>query len=338
MPPIADDDEDDLEESFGDDDGPLQLEDLRQGQLEVDELPDGLNEESQAPVARQGRQQVVDDDGDFDYDGNQRVVEAENRARTAEANAVYTEARARAAVYSQQRDTAKVALETVGTKLSEAQQQLVYARENGDVNAEIRAQNMIDEIKTLRSQIEHTARNIPDPGQVMQEGEAKARGILAQEAQGKRVGNGIQARHPLAERWATSNKTWMTTNKRANDFVISQSSVLTRDGWDPNTPGFYSELSRRVQNAFPKLKVGTIQAPKKTPGNRTASRGPVAPTRSSSGGGVSQRQAQNGTKTYTLTVPDQAAMKRANLDPKNPIHRKAFAKARIEGNKRAMQR
>lgn len=346
MIPMDEDDDllvdlEDGPETFGDDDGPLQLEEPRLGALEAPDLPDDLSEEeSNAPAARQGRQPnaAADDEaGEFDYESNERVVAAENRARQAEAQTVYTEGRARAAVYAQQRDTAKVALDSVNDKLRDANQRLISARENGDTRGEFELQELIGEIKGLRTQIENSAAQIPDPGRIMQEAEQKARGILAQEAQGKRVGNGIQARHPLAERWANSNKTWMSTNKRANDFVISQSNVLTRDGWDPNTPGFYSELSRRVQNAFPKLKVGTIQAAKKQPGQRPgAARSPVAPARSTSGG-LPNRTAQNGSRTYTLTVDDQGAMRRANLDPKNPVHRKAFAKARIESAKRAQR-
>jgi hypothetical protein len=93
-------------------------------------------------------------------------------------------------------------------------------------------------------------------------------------------------------------------------------------------------LGRRVQNAYPNLKVANIQAQKRAPGRSQVRTPASAPARSSAGSqsGVSR---VNGKATFKLTAAEQNTMKRHNLDPSNKLHQKAWAKSRMESARRA---
>lgn len=306
--------------------------------LETSTLPDELEEAGGDPAPRQAerqqqerRQERAAEADDSQY---QRVMAAEERARNAEANALWREAQAQAAVAEQQANTAKVALDTINLRLDGAYQELARAREVGDASAEVQIQRAIQEMAQLKGQIEASRAQIADPRYILQRAQQQAQQVLNRPVEGKRVGAGIQARHPLAERWAGSNG-WMKDNSSANNFVIKQSQAMANDGWDPNSSGFYAELSRRVKVAFPHLKVNALQATQKGAAGRGTVKSPVAPTSSSSGTRPAGSAAGVGKQRYTLTAQDQAAMRRMNLDPANKKHATHFAKSRMESARRS---
>jgi hypothetical protein len=305
--------------------------------LEVSSLPDEVEEENAEGAGREdeptrARVSAPEAPAQRDDDVYARAQAAEQRVRHVEANAIMREAQAHAAVAEQQAHTAKVALDTLALRLDAAYAALTQARDEGDTKTEVEITRAIGEMTQLKAQIEHQRGQIQDPRAIMHHAQQRAHGVMNAPTPGKKVGAGIQARHPLAEQFAASNP-WMQSNKQANQFVISQSVDLTRTGWDPNSPGFYRELQRRVQQAYPNLKVSSLQAPKKAP-RAGAVRGGVAPASSSSGiRNTAGRGATTGSR-YTLTAADQSAMRRSNLDPRNPTHAKYFAKARIESSRK----
>jgi hypothetical protein len=334
--PIDDDDLivdlDDLPENYGAQDDEA-LADFSQPDLEAPTLPDA-DEESPAPAARTREAPASFADADLEADTrlaeqNDRVQAAERKVREVEANSVMIQARAQAAIADKDRSATKVALDSLDLRMRDARQKLRVARDNGHVDAEEQLTDALEEMKALKGQVEAAMNAIPDPKDIIAHGETRSRQLLSADpgATGKTVGSGIQAKHPLAERWAGSNG-WMKSNTAANRFVISQSNLMVKNGeWDPNTPGFYAELGRRVQNAFPSIKVGSIQAQKRGP-SASGMKTPVAPSRSATATSNASRGAQK--SRYTLTASDQAAMSRAKLDPSNPKHRLAFAQARME--------
>lgn len=304
----------------------------------VDRLPDAEDfEQDEEPV--QTRVARKDDDADDepapDFDES-RVI-AERQAREVRAESLWRETQAYAENYRLQRSQADLGLNIVSEKIEGAYQALAVAEDNGDTAAKIAAQRQLDELKTLRGQIEQAKAQVPDPDQFLQQGRARAlalRDAPSEESQGVAVGANLRARTPLAAEWAKANSSWMKTNDKANDFVIRQSKALVESGWAPNERGFYTELSRLVQARFPSLKVAKPTAQKGAAVQRRSS--PVAPSRPSSGA-PSQRQNASATRVR-LDASEQAKMKRFNLDPSNADHRKHYAKVVLSRQRRdAMQ-
>ena len=214
-----------------------------------------------------------------------------------------------------------------------ATEELLRAEEAEDRRAAAQIREGIDEIKSLQRELTAAGSQLGDPEQILAAGRQKAQAALDQAAAtgGKKVGSGIQARHPLAERWAASNA-WMRTNKRANDAVIAFSNAITKEGFDPSSPGFYAELTRRMKMSYPNLQINALQAKRQAPGKSQVRSGVAAPGRSSVGGGVRKNAA--GKTVYTVTAAEQRKMVNHNLDPKNPAHRRAWAESRMESSQR----
>lgn len=289
---------------------------------EPEEIVDG-----ELPVqAKKEDDEPVHEDGET----YAQVAQLQEQVRTERANTIWSQAQGQAAIAAKDRDTIKVGLDTLKFRLDVANRDLDAAEADGDSATARRIKEGIDDIKGLKTELEAAMRQLPDPESIIAQGRQAAQKAASEVSQGRKVGNGIQARHPLAERWAAGNG-WMKTNRSANDFLIAQSAKMTSDGWDPNTPGFYAELGKRVQTAYPKLKVSAIQAQQRTPG-KGQMRTPVAPGRSSTGG--TPVKSVNGKMHYTLTKVEQAKMSRFNLDPKNPTHQKAWAKTRMNSARR----
>ena len=340
-PGIAADDDDliiEIEEASGDFKLPESeevVEDFRQPGLEAETVPDEDITESidddQALAAQQRDregEEVVEDTG---YDANfARQQQLEEQVRTEKANRIWGQAQAYADAAETKINGAKVALDTLNDRIENAVHGLAAAREAGDVRAELQIEDSIAKMRKLQGEIEDGIRQAPTKNQILEQGRREAQQALNSAPMGKKVGSGIQARHPLAERWASGNK-WMRTNTDANNFVISQSDRLTREGWDPNSPSFYAELTRLVKGAYPNLKPTALQAPRSA--GKAQMRGIAAPSRSSSsaGGGV---RTSNGKTKFTLTQAEQATMRRHNLDPNNKSHQKAWAKTRMETSAR----
>ena len=304
--------------------------------LEVGSLPSEIEAENDAEIEdreaperpqRQERREQRQERRDSSVDeAHQRAAAAEAEARQVRAQAIMDRAHAQAAVAENQRASIGVGLDALKGRLDIAYQQLAYARNAGDGSSEIEIQRAIDDIKAAQGDLNNRLREIPDGRDLVSRAEAQARQVANQVPAGKRVGAGVQARTPLAERFAQQNP-WMQSNGTANQFLINQSVAMTRDGWDTNSPGFFAELARRVKSQYPHLKVAAPNAQKRTPG-RAGVKAPVAPVGSSSG--VRAASQSGGKDRYKLTATDQTAMKRMNLNPADKKHRLYFAKSRLE--------
>jgi hypothetical protein len=315
-----------------------EIEAAHTGRLESPTLPDTEEEdpeaiESRAPAAKNGES---DDGAGEEVEREEafaRESEAEQRIRQVEANSIWSQAQAMAEVVDTKRNAAQVGLNTLNDRIEMVEAHLAAAEEAGDTVAKRRAEADIRKMETMKAEIEAGLRSMPDPQAILNEGRQKASAALAAVSKGRKIGSGIEARHPLAERWASSNG-WMKVNSRANKYVIDQSTKMAASGsWDPDSPSFYSELAKRVQLAFPNLKVSELQAQKRGPG-KAQMRTPVAPGRSAGGSAV--RQA-NGKSRYTITASEQAKMRNMRLDPTNKAHQRAWAKVRIESAQRERQ-
>jgi hypothetical protein len=266
-----------------------------------------------------------------------RIAAAEQREREATATAIWTKAQADAAIVEQQANNVKVALDTLEMRLEGARAARRAAEDSDDRAMRDSLDVDIRKMEKLQGDLENAQRALPDKDGILHEGRQKAQGALDAQPSGKKIGAGIRARHPLAERWATSNP-WMRTNARANRDVLTFGQKIADEGYDPSSPAFYAELTRRMRNAHPNLKVNALQAQRRGPPGRNANGGkqPVAPARSASGGGGERVPGNNavrgrdGKMHIRLNAHEQRAMIRSNLDPKNPRHQQYWAKERMK--------
>jgi hypothetical protein len=315
--------------------------------LEAGSVPEGEEEDLDAvedpdAQSRDERREATVDEVDA-AEVYARIAASEERERQANARVIYTQAEAEARVVDQQRNSIKVGIDALKVRMDVAEKLLDQAEEAGDRAAVRQVQSDIADMKALRSELEQASHQLADPQAILNEGRNRANAALANQAQGRKVGNGIQARHPLAERWAAANG-WMQTNGAANRDVISFSNALVREGYDPNSPGFYAELGRRVSNVHPRLKVQSLQAQRRGPGKAQMA-GPVAGARSSTGSGAANRsnggigvaRSANGKTKITISVAEQKKMQTMKLDPKNPVHARKWAEVRRESAARERQ-
>lgn len=303
----------------------------QQGAIEATTVPDDEDEREEIveEAPRQAAREAEDVGGEIDPDLYERVTAAEESLRQEKANSVWAQAQAYAEMADTKINGAKVALDTLRDRIATATDGLAAAREAGDVRTEMQYTSSIEDMRRLKGEIETGLSQAPTKDSILAEGRQRAQAALAQEAGGRKVGSGIQARHPLAEQFAQANG-WMKTNSRANKSVIDFAQAMTREGYNPNERSFYAELAKRVQASHPALKVSALQASRRAPGKATG-RSPVAPARSSSGQATSMA---NGKLKYTLTVQEQRTMERHKLDPKNPKHQKAWARVRMKSSQR----
>jgi hypothetical protein len=320
--------EEDMSDPLFTDDGMIEestdIQDADKAPLEVEDLPDGEDEAEAQP-------QAAAPDDDAESRAARVTADAEQRALNAEARSVVIEAQAEARVVDGHRNQAKLAVNTLNEKMADARRQYKEARDAGDTAAELALEDSIKDMAGLKQQIEQTVASLPDERQLIANAQYRAQAIV-QSSRGTSVNATTKAMNPTAEKWAKANAWFQDPGHgQAHAYVVNTSGALVREGWDPQSPGFYAELSRRVGGAFPSLKVAAIPAAR-TNNGKPQSKMPVAPTRSSSGGAPATR---NTAVKYTLTAGDLSAMGRMNLDKNNPAHRAAFAKERLSSAKRA---
>lgn len=306
----------------------------------ADEIEDEEEQERSDKAAAAGGQ-----DGDAEGDDEEDEItqarmiaeEATARAVTAQTNSIARDAENRWNLVQSELSKAEISLGSLGMHIENAHAALAQAKDSGDTRAELDLMSRLRELEGLKSQIELAKGQTPTREQIF----AKARADIAKvqadahRSRGRPAGDGVVSINPMADRWAKQN-TWMKTNKDAGRYVVSQSQSLVREGWDQNTPGFYAELSRRVAGAFPGVKATPLIPKKKGPTKSAQKqRSSVSPGgRSSMTSGAPAPKQMSGSR-YTITISDQQAMRRMNLDPSNVKHRKEFARSRIETGRRA---
>jgi hypothetical protein len=91
-------------------------------------------------------------------------------------------------------------------------------------------------------------------------------------------------------------------------------------------------LGKRIQLAYPAVKVNNIQARKQAPG-RGQMRTQAAPSRSANGSAGTTQVGPNGKRQFRVTPAEAAKMRRFKLDPNNPKERQAWAESRMEGDR-----
>lgn len=315
------------------------VEEVEQPALKSPTLPDGIEEGEPASGDDNDEPDAGDDAGADAQDDigayHAQINAANERAFRAEANAIMAEAEGYARYVESELQKAEISIQTVGMHINQTIGALAQARDTGDTVQEIALQRKLNELEGLKGQLESAKAQAPSRQNILAQAQNRIGQLNQQRSanSGKQVGHNIKAIVPLAEKWASGNS-WMKSNGAANTFVVSKSQQMVKEGWDMNTPGFYAELSRQVEKAFPGLKVANIQASKR-PAARPQVKSPVAPARAGQGNGAARQQSQGASPNrYKLTSADISAMRNNNLDPNNKQHRTYFAKSRLESRNR----
>ena len=167
---------------------------------------------------------------------------------------------------------AKARLETQQTALRQIIQK---AREEGDMNTEFEAQERLTALLQEKGQVSSW----------LQQQETARRQAEAQEAQQPRQQPRQQVQQPApdarAEDWAARNK-WFGENRVMTyaAWGIHQ-DLIEREGIDPQSDEYYTELDRRIREEFPKNFAGEQSSTQSTRQQRPAPA--VAPASRSSG-------------------------------------------------------
>lgn len=182
------------------------------------------------------------------------------------------------------------------------------AREDGNYDAELRAQGDLDALRFQQNQVRQAKMSLGNTPAPQQAAPQPMQQQMPQQPQQQQR----PAPAPLALKWVQKNRAWLDNPSFAGQraFAIAEDSKLVAEGYDKNSPDYYAELDRRVDTAFPTLR------------KRAPSRGgsPVAPATS-----VAAKKAG---KQITLTRADLANMQRFGLDINNKEHLREFARSK----------
>lgn len=188
-------------------------------------------------------------------------------------------------------------------------QEVRKAREDGDYDAEMKAQAQLDHLRFTLNQIRQQKSSLPDPEKIEPVSRVATTTVETPAAP--------EARKPppseLAVKWLDRNKSWFFKPEYAayRAFTETEDRRLAAEGYDKNDAAYYKELDRRIDKAFPTLR--------KRP-TRTGS-SPVAPANSAPARNLSS-------KTVRITPQDKMTMKRFGLDPSNKEHLREFARTK----------
>jgi len=183
--------------------------------------------------------------------------------------------------------------------------ELRKAREDGDYDVELKVQGELDQLRFQHNQVRQAKVNLPDPEKVVAT-------QPAQQAPQQQQAPQHAPPAPQAVKWLERNKAWFANPKFAGHraFALAEDLQLVREGYDKTSDEYYTELDRRVDEAFPSLR-------KK--GKPTSS--PVAPASSS----PARNTPSNVVK---LTKADLSNMRAFGLDPSNKEHLREYAKSK----------
>jgi hypothetical protein len=187
--------------------------------------------------------------------------------------------------------------------------ELRRAREDGNYDAEQKAQGELDQLRFQQNQLKQAKANLP-PADAEPPAPAAAAPAANTPATPARA-----PVPPLAAKWVDKNKAWFNSPKFAGHraFTLAEDKKLVTEGYDKNTPEYYAELDRRVDEAFPSLR--------KRPAANSAPNNPVAPV-----GGAPQGAGAR--KTIKITKADLQNMQRFGLDPSNKEHIREYARTK----------
>jgi hypothetical protein len=308
--------------------------------LDITLLDDVVGEVANPSPLRGQNEDAGDDasreDGDYDDPRFQeRLTQERRRADDIEARALADQERTEAALVeaekrsiASQRDSFKLALDSVDVRLRTMTEALIYARQEDDYASQTNLEGQIAELRKIRSEIETNQGRLPSEQAIDSD---FRRHILQRRQQynsARTQDDTPRALNAKASQWQSANK-WMTdpAKKVEKTALIEVNNSLVAEGYDANSDDFFSELSRRMAKRFPSLNVKALNAApvgqqaRQPAGNRGTP--PVGGGRSSAPPSP-QAKAQRG--KVDINGDDIAMMKRLRIDPSDKQAVQRFAK------------
>lgn len=181
------------------------------------------------------------------------------------------------------------------------------AREEGDYDAELKAQSDLDTLRFQLQQVRQAKASMPDPETTTDPQQQTSQ----QQAQPQQQVQ--QPTPPAAQaiKWIERNKAWFTNPKFAGHraFTLAEDARLVNEGYDKTSDEYYTELDRRIDDAFPALRKKSAPA-----------RSPVAPAGS--------RVPATSSRVIKITKVDMQNMRKYGLDPTNKEHLREYARSK----------
>lgn len=213
-----------------------------------------------------------EDLGDVQTAGAQkRIKQLLRRAKEAEERAARAEqelGRATAVIHDGAKHIVEAEAKTieltekqVQDKLSLARDAFKKAHESGDSDSLVKAQEMIADA-TADLKLLHVRKGF------MEERRAKETKTPA-EAPARTASPVSPSR--LAKEWSEKND-WFGEDDEATGYALTVDAVLKREGFDPNSPEFYTEVDRRVAKRFPEHYKGAASRADEEEGQETRKR------------------------------------------------------------------
>ena len=142
---------------------------------------------------------------------------------------------------------------TIKSGMDAAMAKLAAAREAGDIQAEVAAQQEIGKLGYQEAQLAQQKESLKKPTE-----EKKVDPFLAAESketvntyQGYELPKDAPVSDPKAEEWASKNK-WFGTDSAMTYTAFDLHKKLTEEeGYDPKTDEYYSEIDKRIRLEFP---------------------------------------------------------------------------------------
>ena len=204
--------------------------------------------------------------------------------------------------------TARMADKTLKADIKEARARLIAAKEAGETEKEVEAQEELNTLQIRAREVEGLQADL----------EAKVERAKTAPAAGA-----APKLRPITQQWMERNK-WFGNEKYgvATGAVKTISAQLEREGISPDDARHYTELDRRLHQELPNLRSRLrAEAPRKAdrPGPGTI----VAPARQAPARGTSPNK-------VTLTRADLTNMRSFGMDPNNKAHLQQYARSKQE--------
>lgn len=205
-------------------------------------------------------------------------------------------------------------------RIKAAKEAVILAREQGETRDQVDAETTLQQLQENRRQLDGLLRNQPTIEQLDRQIQ-QYEGYVAQYGDAQHSDPGDVSRlPPLAQRWVRQNRRFwdLPDNDPRKAYFIRLDETLAAKGYDTNSARYYHQLTRLMQEQFPKIQFRHIDGRPAASGTRkrggTGRRSVVAAPSAA----AAANRAAAGRKRFVLTPQDRRQLMNFGLDPDDP--------------------